>query len=435
MKLSGATLFILCGVAGLTACASPNVYHFNSVLEQEESAKQPRAKTVDVYIDAYGMVYPKTGIAYDYSPELKYGGELQRAATDPQSWLCQTNIGGDLEGMCTGGTAKWDDNQTKLWKKTVEDVANLFSDDSKNKALVVLIHGFNVDDPSRQYRIAQNRIREVDEEKTDLVFLRVHWDASKNPVKTRAWSKAQYSGPLVGFRMREFYNIFSKENFGSVKPSVHVLIHSSGAFITTATFGNPISSLPRLSEETDTPNHYDEFKESLIKKSDKRFIPEIDNLHIGMLAPAIPSGSVTGYVKRIPDGANITNYSAAKSGGFYAADRGWTTPNSRLSLSVNPNDEVLSNKGYVSANFSFLGAKGVGTKKKTYCFIEDWDSTENKNTIVSGFDFSRTQDDQANGISPKSHAFADYLTQKISTPFLKQFLGYDIQNAPYVNCN
>ena len=94
-----------------------------------------------------------------------------------------------------------------------------------------------------------------------------------------------------------------------------------------------------------------------------------------------------------------------------------------------------SNKGVVSANFSFLGAKGVGAKKKTYCFIEDWDSTESKNTVVSGFDFTRAQDDQANGILPKSHAFADYLTQKASTPFLKQFLSYKAQDAPYINCD
>jgi len=424
-------LIILCAFAGLSACASPNVYHFNSVIEQQERAK---TKTVDVYIDAYGMVYPTTGIAYDYLPELEYGGELQRAATDPQSRLCQINIGGDLGEMCKGGAAKWDDNQTKLWEKTVEDVTNLFSEDSKNKALVVLIHGFNVDDAQRDYRIAQARIRELNENGTDFVFLRVHWDGSKKPVITRAWSKAQYSGPLVGFRMREFYNILSEKNFGHVEPSVHVLIHSSGAFITTATFGNPISSLPRLSEETDTPNHYDEFKDSLITKSEKRFIPEIENLHIGMLAPAIPSGSVTGYVKRIPDNTDASKYTAAKSGGFYTLDRGWMTPNSRLSLSVNPNDEVLSNKGVFSANFSLLGAKGVGTKKRTFCFIEDWDSTESKNISVAGFDFTRTEEDQANGISPKSHAFADYLTQKASTPFLKQFLGYEAPEASYINC-
>ena len=216
-------LIILCAFAGLSACASPNVYHFNSILEHHENAK-----TVDVYLDAYGMVYPKTGIAYDYLPELEYGGELQRAATDPQSRLCQTNIAGDLGKMCSSGASEWDNIQTQLWQNTVKDISKLFSDDSKNKALVVLIHGFNVDDPSRQYRIAQNRIREVDEEKTDLVFLRVHWDASKtNPPKTGAWSKAQYSGPLIGFRMREFYNIFSKENFGNVKPSVHCLLYTS----------------------------------------------------------------------------------------------------------------------------------------------------------------------------------------------------------------
>jgi len=213
-----------------------------------------------------------------------------------------------------------------------------------------------------------------------------------------------------------------------------VLTHSSGAFITTATFGNPISVLPRLSEDTDTPNHYDEFKDSLITKPEKRFIPEIKNLHIGMLAPAIPSGSVTGYVKRIPDNTDASKYTAAKSGGFFALDRGWMTPNSRMSLSVNPNDEVLSNKGVFSANFSLLGAKGVGTKKRTFCFIEDWDSTESKNTSVAGFDFTRTEDDQVNGISPKSHAFADYLTQKASTPFLKQFLGYKVQGVPFINC-
>lgn len=429
MKLNVATLLMLYGFIGLSACASQNVYHFNSVLEQQESAK-----TVDVYIDAYGMVYPETGIAYDYSPELKYGGELQRAATDPQSRLCQTNIGKDTGKMCIGGAVNWDDNQTKRWTKTVKDISKLFEEDSNNKALVVLIHGFNVDNPKRQYRIAQNRIHEVDRNETDFVFLRVHWDASKKPVKTRAWSKAQYSGPLIGFRMREFYNILAKENFGHIKPSVHVLTHSSGAFITTATFGNPISALPRLSEKTDAPNHYDDFKKSLNMKSEKRYIPEIENLHIGMLASAIPSDSVTGYVKRIPDGTNPANYTEAKSGGFYADDRGWMTSNSRISISVNPKDKVLSNKGFLSANFSLLGAKGVGTKKKTYCFIEDWDSKESKNTSVRGFDFARTQEDQANSISPKSHAFADYLTQKASTPFLKQFLGYETLDTSYINC-
>jgi len=393
MKLSVASFLTLCGFAGLSACASPNVYHFNSVLEQQKNVK-----AVDVYLDAYGMRYPPTGIAYDYLPELKYEGELQRAATDPQSRLCQTNIGGDLGEMCSSGASEWDNIQTQLWTKTVTDISKLFSDDSKNKALVVLIHGFNVDDAQRDYRIAQARIRELNENGTDFVFLRVHWDGSKNPVLTRAWSKAQYSGPLVGFRMREFYNILSENNFGHVKPSVHVLTHSSGAFITTATFGNPISALPRLSEKTDMPTHYDDFKKSLVMKSEKRSIPQIENLRIGMLAPAIPSDSV-------------------------------------LNFSVNPKDEVLSNLGFVSANFSFLGAKGVGAKKETFCFIADWEGKRSKNTTVSGFDFTRTQEDQEQGVAAKSHSFSDYLTQNASTLFLKQFLGYKVQEVPYINCD
>lgn len=430
MKLSVASFLTLCGFAGLSACASPNVYHFNSVLEQQKNVK-----AVDVYLDAYGMRYPPTGIAYDYLPELKYEGELQRAATDPQSRLCQTNIGGDLGEMCSSGASEWDNIQTQLWTKTVTDISKLFSDDSKNKALVVLIHGFNVDDAQRDYRIAQARIRELNENGTDFVFLRVHWDGSKNPVLTRAWSKAQYSGPLVGFRMREFYNILSENNFGHVKPSVHVLTHSSGAFITTATFGNPISALPRLSEKTDTPTHYDDFKKSLVMKSEKRSIPQIENLRIGMLAPAIPSDSVTGYVKRIPNNADASKYTPAESGGFYAADRGWMAPKSYLNFSVNPKDEVLSNLGFVSANFSFLGAKGVGAKKETFCFIADWEGKRSKNTTVSGFDFTRTQEDQEQGVAAKSHSFSDYLTQNASTLFLKQFLGYKVQEVPYINCD
>jgi len=184
--------------------------------------------------------------------------------------------------------------------------------------------------------------------------------------------------------MREFYNILSENNFGHVKPSVHVLTHSSGAFITTATFGNPISALPRLSEKTDTPTHYDDFKKSLVMKSEKRSIPQIENLRIGMLAPAIPSDSVLGFV---------------------------------------------------SANFSFLGAKGVGAKKETFCFIADWEGKRSKNTTVSGFDFTRTQEDQEQGVAAKSHSFSDYLTQNASTLFLKQFLGYKVQEVPYINCD
>ena len=153
-----------------------------------------------------------------------------------------------------------------------------------------------------------------------------------------------------------------------------------------------------------------------------------------MLAPAIPSDSITGYLKRIPDNADASKYTAASSGGFYAADRGWITANSRLSLSVNSKDKILTNWGIVNANFSLLGAKGVGAKKKTFCFIEDWDSTESNNTSVTGFDFTRTKKDQTNGISPKSHAFADYLRQKASTPFLKQFLGYEAPDASYIEC-
>ena len=154
-----------------------------------------------------------------------------------------------------------------------------------------------------------------------------------------------------------------------------------------------------------------------------------------MLAPAIPSDSVTGYVKHIPNNADASKYTPAESGGFYAADRGWMAPKSYLNFSVNPKDEVLSNLGFVSANFSFLGAKGVGAKKETFCFIADWEEKRSKNTTVSGFDFTRTQEDQEQGVAAKSHSFSDYLTQNASTLFLKQFLGYKVQEVPYINCD
>lgn len=46
MKLSIAAFIMLPSITGLSACALPNVYHFNSVLEKRESFK-----TVDVYME------------------------------------------------------------------------------------------------------------------------------------------------------------------------------------------------------------------------------------------------------------------------------------------------------------------------------------------------------------------------------------------------
>ena len=383
------------------------------------------------------MVYPKTGIAHDYLPEESYSGELKSAANDPQSKLCKTNTGGELAEMCSAGIGQWEALQSKLWSRVTKNITSRFDRDSSKRAIVVLIHGFNVNSPQRDYRIAQARIREVDAQDTDIVFVRVHWDGSKGPVKTKAWSKAQYTGPLVGFRMREFYNQLAERDFGSVDPSVHVLTHSSGAFLTTASFGNPISSLPRLGETEEGLDFYDDFKNFKNASTGKWAIPEIDNLHIGMLAAALPSDSFTGYVKTVPDGEseNSLNYIATSSGGFYAENRGWLASDTSLIFSLNPKDLALSNLGIVSANSSIFGAKGVGAKKQTFCFLDDWVNRTKSSVNVEAFDFIRTENDKARGYSKRSHDFSIYLTQEASTDFLRRFLGIQDESELEISCN
>lgn len=188
----------------------------------------------------------------------------------------------------------WRRLQATEIKKTVERVTQEL-ERVKNKKIVMLIHGFRVEDARTDYNKVKALMMNNREDEASPLFLEVHWDGRKSPTlplsALRVWPRAQFSAPIVGFRLRPLLNELNAE-LEAANQSVDLLVitHSTGAVVAGSLFGNPEAALPCLNDIKKAkkcgPN-YAEFKKATavsIKTPD--IVPQWSNLSVVMLASA-----------------------------------------------------------------------------------------------------------------------------------------------------
>ena len=159
-----------------------------------------------------------------------------------------------------------------------------------------LIHGFNnwYRESGTNYATAERQMRRFLPAGHRLHVIEIYWDGCRgNSAGIGCWGKAQSTGPLAGFALRQMFNGVERNWQARKKPHWRVLTHSSGAFVAGAIFGNPTAALPQLIN-SDTNRWYARFANHRASVDGRYGVPQAADIRLGMFAPATPDSTFIG---------------------------------------------------------------------------------------------------------------------------------------------
>ncbi len=381
----------------LDACSS-HVYFFDQ--EQNQSSIPIR-----VYLDSFGNLYPESGYPIGY---MATNPSIYELTSDYGNGLCQQVVSGSeaeilcnsitpSDRFCGGGpycfpSNEWRNAQAILWGELAKKTAKKYSSQN-NENIVFLIHGFNnnVEESRPMFELVRENIIATDILNRPL-FVEIYWDGSKGGPLTGAWSSSQFSGPLVGFNLRQLFEnlrIAINENEDEL-PKVKIFTHSSGAFIVGALLGDPTDALPDLQEPKSAD--YEFFKENVAGGNERYPIPkDYPSIDVGLIAAATPSTTFT----RGPKGEGII------------AD------NTKLYFSINPDDFALG-KGF--RLYNYFGATGAGASRELFCM--ELKKIDKPGVSTYAYDF-----ESGFNFSAKSHQVSYYFKHPSTQRFLQDWLA------------
>lgn len=402
----------------LNACSSHNVFFFKT----EPDINLYKENTIKLYIDAQGDLYPKTWLNKVYTPKKSISGyiyeqsgrdasktklcpDLNPTPENDAYLLCQAVINEpcfkSVKRINCQPNKQWISAQSQLWKNAASDIF-IKAENRTNKDLVFLIHGFN-STQDKSIKTFSEMKDEISLASTKLpLFIEIYWDGFIGSSVINSWKKAQYSGPLVGFNLRQlFKEIKNNYNNDDKLPNIRVLTHSSGAFVAGALFGNPYIVLPCLhhSSKCGDSSKYDTFRQ--YREGNNMYpIPDFTDISLAMIAAATPTTTFSG------------GKTCDKNFDFNAKG-GILSKNTRLIFTLNPEDEILTK--YINLTDHF-GATGAGVSKTGYC--KNIANLKNKDFDTYAIEFNN-----------KKHGVSYYFKNKKSTnDFINLFLGKKVQD-------
>lgn len=399
----------------LSGCGGKNVLFF-------ENVGQPSPPNVTrLYVDAFGNLYPNSGLSQVYQPVDGHQGSLFAAMADSSSKLCPAESQpSEASVLCDAILMEgWHPSQYSLWEKSAKTIAEQAQIGSGEVDLIFLIHGYNNLESAakKSYKKARKDIARYQSPGRRQYFIEVYWDGYTSDTGLGVWAKAQSSGPLVGFKLRRLIYAI-KRDIGDNEADVRLrfLTHSSGAFVVGALFGDPIAALPLLKKEkalmkkgkdaNDEDYRFFFENRNKVDVKDYNSITSFRDLRIGMLAPATPSDTFAGSKKY--------------KGGLLSTG-------ATVLLSIHPKDEALT-KYFLGADFFNSGSTGLGAKTNHYCpDLKSNPDLERQGIRFVAYDFARNKDDFPDTV--KSHKFVDYLDQATGhSTFMADLFSSDIPN-------
>ena len=393
------TILVVCFV--VSGCSSSvRFYEF-----AEQSLDDPKINKIRVHIDAFGNIYPhEKGIA-SFAQNGDSHSVLDQFYSNKK--LCETVdrttspfIYEHCDELKSNGEYGWDRAQQKLWQETGISIA----EKAKNKDIVFLIHGFNTNGQEAidNFDILKKKIGLAVPSK-DIFYVEIFWDGFQGGPITGAWSKAQSSGPLVGFHMRQLFNGMINEYNRSKRnlPQFTILTHSSGAFVAGALLGDPSSALKDLRNPPPISAKYQLFKQHRADKTGRYAVPNIPNIRLAMIAAATPWNTFTGYSK---NGERIVD--------------GILSPSTQLIFTLNYKDTALQKYLHL-ASLNLLGATNAGANSRIYC--NRLQTVKNVKSIA--FDFS-----DGGFLIWNSHGVDGYMSRENANDFISAALGETASN-------
>lgn len=411
MNIRKIIILMLCSIF-ISGCASNVMFYGN--IEKNINLKENNKKSISIYVDAFGSIYPEAeGIKLFASVPEESGSLYEHFFYNKK--ICTQFLSSkesDIRGLCEAikdikyiddfklPNKNWRNYQTILWQKKGKIIFEEAS--KKNLDIIFLIHGFNniYDKAKNNFSIIKKKIRSlIDKEKIPLI-VEVYWDGFDGLPLSGAWSKAQSSGPLVGFQMRQLFksiqDSYKQSNYKL--PELMFITHSSGAFVAGSILGNPYSVLPNLHEKSKIRSpEYENFFKYRSGNNVKFPIPKFTKIRLGMIAAATPSNTFTGN----------KNMDSNVEGGILSTD-------TKLIFTINSKDIGL-NKFFRLADVNLTGATGAGTDKEDFCILlKNLKEQENR-----AFDFS-----DGGFLFWNGHGVSSYLSRNNTNDFIKEVLGY-----------
>ena len=393
----------LLGAAALLLFTTGCVRHV--VFTDQIRQHRPVDDVVRIYTDMHGDLYA----AADVNPPASRIAKEETLRDAMRARSPEACSGASLPpedaALCAAAAspdpASWDVAQQRLWDRAARQVSARL--DGSARPLVVLIHGFNVVDSEAIYATARERVNALIGD-VRPVFLQVHWDGYTG-VHRQAWASGQYSGPLVGQRLRAIFN-----SLPTATP-VRVLTHSSGGFIAASTFGDATAALPRAREAAAGTAPADSPYIGYVRNADSREpsnplrVPALADVRIGMLVAATPPDTFVGNVL-YPQG-------------------GFKLPGAMLVFGFNPHDQTIR-KGFRLEQLSTLGATTLGARPEAVCDVRRVLSAR-PGATVHAVDVSDAPGESNPGMLGllQSHKWHVYLDRERFTPFARLWLGLD----------
>jgi len=283
----------------------------------QQTHQADTGSVVRIYFDKQGSVYPDKKLFIPYKKffdpvngkititENKNNGSLQSFYTTNRLQLKQLSSFYGIEG--TGIISSRDSffAVQHLIKKQIADSLNKLFGGSILRTLVVLIHGFNDSDPTGDYQLTREAIRNNGLEKGRFIYLEIYWDGltlnQGNPIYENIWGRALQNSAYVSMGLRQILS--------GIDPliNIRIITHSLGASVGTGAIFNTVTKwskngLKKIGKKLEKDyglNYYDE---------QKNFKTPLNNIRIGMIAPAIPgSNTFIDFNKRNPVIPNSEN--------------------------------------------------------------------------------------------------------------------------------
>ncbi len=307
---------------GLTACAGriindPGHHAVFACL----ASHPPHDKTLRLYVDSGGNLYPAAPYLPNNSALLRQVGNLRNTEAD-LSWYFDQPANQAAEkalfahyGLANAAStdATWDALRQEMARRFALQIDSATS--NGRKTLVLLIHGFNVADTTHAttgkacsdtnpahrrdttyYNAIRTRLERERPELKSAVWLEMYWDGFQE-APLRIWGAAQASARYAGLALREVLR--------QTDPAtpVRVFTHSAGGVVISQALWN---------NDAFNDQSNGRYERELRHLFDTIPTPPHRNLRIGMLVPALTSVAFDYYGKRTfalkaPD-TTIINY-------------------------------------------------------------------------------------------------------------------------------
>jgi hypothetical protein len=268
-----AAVIALCAAADANAqdpCSAQRAFLGHHVLFGHAAKKPVNDGVVRVYFDRLGALYPTGEVAprdADIGSAATLGCYYARNAAAFEHLRRETRVN------VPKFTDAWEDVQDTLTGRIATDLnRRLLNADGTTRTLLVLIHGFRVDDATEPFDSARAAVLRL-LPRNDVVFLEVNWDGLSG--LPSVWFSARTNAPLVGLALRRI--------LGNLTPGtpIRVLTHSLGASVAASALWNRHRDLDR--RDGALRRYFENVG------GNRRFPLRRDgDIRIGMFVPAVP---------------------------------------------------------------------------------------------------------------------------------------------------